>query len=101
MDDSTLQLSWEPPFTWPQYEILHYTVDMENRSSGYVLPPVTLSPSETAHTLRASAPLQSCAELRFSVTAHTAIGAGTPAVVTGGFPIGEEWCGQARVSLEF
>ena len=95
VDVSTLRLRWEPPFTWRGFEILRYTVNMENRSSGYVLPPVTLSPSETAHTLRASAPLQSCAELRFSVTAHTAAGVGTPAVVTGGFPIGEEWCGQA------
>jgi len=87
VDATTLRLSWEPPFTWSQYEILRYIVTMENRSNGDVLPPVILNPSNTTYIITASAPVQSCAELRFSVTAHSALGASTPAVVAGGFPI--------------
>ena len=94
VDATTLRLSWEPPFTWPQYEILRYRVIMENGSNGDTLPPVILSPSDTTYIITASAPVQSCAELRFSVTAHSALGASTPAVVAGGFPIGEERTGM-------
>ena len=94
VDAVTLKLSWDPPFTWPQYEILRYTVIMENRSNGDVLPPGILNPSDTTYIMTASAPVQRCADLRFSVKAHSALGASTPAVVAGGFPIGEEWTGH-------
>ena len=67
---------------------------MENRSNGDVLPPVLLNPSDTTYIITASAPVQSCAELRFSFTAHSALGVSTPAVVAGGFPIGEERTGM-------
>jgi len=100
VDAVTLQLSWEPPFTWPQYEIVRYTVIMENRSNGDVLPPVVLNPSDTTFITTTSAPVQSCAELRFNVTAHSALGASTPAVVAGGFPIGEEWTGSPCVLIQ-
>ena len=63
---------------------------MENRSNGDILPPVILSPNDTTYIITPSAPVQRCAELRFSVTAHSALGASAPAVVAGGFPIGEE-----------
>jgi len=99
VDAATLHLSWEPPFTWPQYEILHYIVNMENRTNGDVLPPVILGPNDTTYIITASAPVQSCAELRFSVTAYSALGASTPAVVAGGFPIGEEQHEQAVVAF--
>jgi len=50
---ATLQLSWDPPFTWPQYEILRYRVIMENRSNGDILPPVILSPNDTTYIITA------------------------------------------------
>ena len=86
---TTLQLSWDPPFTWPEYEILNYTVRMENRSSGITEGPVVLSPTDLTYTLTTSAPVQHCAKLRFNVTASNALGDSPPAVVTGGFPKGK------------
>ena len=88
MNATALQLSWDSPFTWPEYEILNYTVRMENRSSGITEGPVVLSPTDLTHTLTTTAPAQHCAELRFSVTASNALGDSAPAVVTGGFPKG-------------
>ena len=92
MNATTLQLSWDPPFTWPEYEILRYTVRMENRSSGITAEPVVLSPTDLTYTLTTSAPVQHCAELRFNVTASNALGDSDPAVVTGGFPKGGISC---------
>ena len=89
MNATILQLSWDSPFTWPEYEILNYTVKMENRSSGVTERPVVLSPTDLTYTLTASAPAQHCAELRFNVTASNALGNSAPAVVTGGFPKGK------------
>ena len=88
MNATILQLSWGPPFTWPEYEILRYTVRMENSSSGTTAEPVVLSPTDLTYTLTTSAPAQHCAELRFNVTASNALGDSAPAVVTGGFPKG-------------
>ena len=90
MNATALQLSWDPPFTWPEYEILRYTVRMENRSSEITdQGPVVLSPTSLTHTLTASAPVQHCAELRFNITASNALGDSAPVVVTGGFPKGK------------
>ena len=83
---TTLQLSWIPPFTWPDYQILNYTVRVENRSSGITDSPMVLTPTDLTYTLTAEAPAQHCAELRFNVTASNALGDSVPAVVIGGFP---------------
>ena len=89
MNATTLQLNWDPPFTWPEYEILNYTVRMENRSSGITERPVVLTPTDLTYRLTGSAPVQHCAELRFNVTASNALGDSAPAVVTEGFPKGK------------
>ena len=90
MNATTLQLSWDPPFTWSEYEILHYTLRIENRSSGITNQgPVVFSPTDVTYTLTTSAPVQHCAELRFNVTASNALGDSVPAVVTGGFSKGK------------
>ena len=86
---TTLQLSWNPPFTWPEYKILYYTVRIEDRSSGITEGPVVLSPTDLTYTLTASAPVQHCAELRFNIIASNALGYSAPAVVAGGFPKGK------------
>ena len=91
MNATTLQLDWDPPFTWPDYEILNYTVTMENRSSGITDSPVVLTVTDLTYTLTAEAPAEHCAELRFNVTASNALGDSAPAVVIGGFPKGKVW----------
>ena len=86
MNATTLQLSWDPPFTWPDYEILKYIVRVDNRSSGTTESSVVLTPTDLTYTLTAEAPAQHCAELRFNVTASNTLGDSAPAVVVGGFP---------------
>ena len=83
---TTLRLDWDPPFTWPDYQILNYTVRIENRSSGVTDSPMVLTPTDLTYTLTAEAPAQHCAELRFNVTASNTLGDSAPAVVVGGFP---------------
>ena len=91
MNATTLQLRWDPPFTWLDYEIQRYTVTMENRRSGITDSPVVLAPANLTYTRTAEAPAQHCAELRFNVTASNALGDSAPAIVIGGFPKGKVW----------
>ena len=101
MSATILQLRWDPPFTWPDFEIQHYTVTMENRSSGISADPVVLTPTDLTYTMITEAPVQHCAELRFNVTASNALGHSAAAVVTGGFPKGIGCSISRIIDLQF
>ena len=132
---TTIQISWLPPFSWEEYPIVNYTVQVRNRITGEVTNSIvtitetisaavtrevvnsTLSTttesgsatiieeemnSTTSATFTSAMPtpvtfihntphkgvVQNCEELVFSVSAANNIGWGSPAVVTGGFPMG-------------
>ena len=92
-----IQLSWLPPFAWAEYPIVNYTVQVYNRATGEVMNSFINATSEVLST---TAPMtftyntprgevmQNCEELVFIVSAASTIGWGSPAIVTGGFPIG-------------
>ena len=98
LNATTIQFSWLPPFAWAEYPIVNYSVQVHNRATGEVLnvfinatseivsttaPPVTF----TYNTPQGEV-MQNCEELVFIVSAASTIGWGSPAIVTGGFPIG-------------
>ena len=135
---TAIQISWLPPFSWADYPIVNYTVQVHNRITGEVTNSTvnatiteTLSAAVTIEvknstlnttttesgsatitkkemdsttsatsTSATAAPVtfihntphkgivQNCDELVFSVFAASNIGWSSPAVVTGGFPIG-------------
>ena len=135
---TTIQISWLPPFSWEEYPIVNYTVQVHNRISGEVtnstvnvtlietvssvaarevinstlntttseIGSATISEEEMNSTTNATftsamatpvtfihntphkGVVQNCEELVFSVSAANNIGWGSPAVVTGGFPMG-------------
>ena len=129
LNATAIQLSWLPPFSWADYPIVNYTVQVHNRITGEEMNStvnVTLTETLSAAVTRevmnslnssatiieeeintatststaAAAPVtfiqntphegvvQTCEELAFSVFAVNNIGWSRPAVVTGGFPIG-------------
>ena len=160
LNATTIQLSWLPPFSWEDYPIVNYTVQVHNRITGEVINstvnvtftetvsaavtrevmnstlnttsteagsatitgPATITGSATiideeinstinaASTSTTTAPVtyihnaphvgvvQNCEELVFSVFAANNIGWGSPAVVTGGFPIGNVCLSLVRSS---
>ena len=134
---TAIQISWLPPFSWEEYPIVNYTVQVHNRNTGEVINSIvnvtitealssavtreminsTLSTAtesgsatiieeemnsttNAAFTSATAVPVtfihntphkgvvQNCEELVFSVSAANNIGWGSPAVVTGGFPMG-------------
>ena len=98
---TTIQLSWLPPFAWAEYPIVNYSVQAYNSATGEVMNSFINATSEVLST---TAPvtfnyvvphgevMQNCEELFFSVSAASVIGGSSPAVVTGGFPIGTVYC---------
>ena len=97
LNTPTLQLSWLPPFTWVDYPIVNYTIQIHNRTTGNVMN-WTINSTDTSMTVVSpvtfnySKPqgevLQRCEELNFTVFAASNIGQSEPGQVNGGFPIG-------------
>ena len=97
LNATTIELSWLPPFSWEEYPIVNYRVQVHNRATGEVM---NLFINATSEMLSTTAPvtftyntpqgevMQNCEELVFIVSAASTIGWGSPAVITGGFPIG-------------
>ena len=94
---TAIQISWLPPFSWEEYPIVNYTVQVRNRisreitnSTVNVRSTETLSRTVTfIYTTPHGRVMQNCEELVFSVSSANNIGWSSPAVVTGGFPIGK------------
>ena len=93
---TAIQISWLPPFTWADYPIVNYTVQIHNRATGEVINSTVYAISEMfsrtvtfIHNTPHGRVVQNCEELVFSVSAASNIGWSKPAVVTGGFPIGK------------
>ena len=99
LNATTIQLSWLPPFSWAEYPIVNYSIQIYNRATGEVInlfingtstemvsmtAPVTFT-----YGVLQGGVMQNCEKLFFfSVSAASTIGWGSPAIVTGGFPIG-------------
>ena len=94
LNTTTLQLSWLPPFTWVDYTIVNYTIQIHNRATREVMNRIinVISTAMSPVTFNYSTPhgevLQRCEELEFTVYATSNIGQSEPGDVNGGFPIG-------------
>ena len=95
---TTIQLSWLPPFSSAEYPIVNYTVQVHNRATGDAMNSTInatstemfsmTTPVTFIHNMAHGRVMQNCEELVFIVSAANNIGWSSPAVVTGGFPIG-------------
>ena len=94
---TTIQLSWLPPFSWAEYPIVNYSVQVYNRATGEMMNSfinvtseilATTAPVTFTYNTPHGGVMWNCEELAFIVSAASIIGGGSPAIVTGGFPIG-------------
>ena len=94
---TTIQLSWLPPFSWAEYPIVNYSVQVYNRATGEMMNSfinvtseilATTAPVTFTYNTPHGGVMWNCEELAFIVSAASIIGWGSPAIVTGGFPIG-------------
>ena len=94
---TAIQIFWLPPFSWDEYPIVNYTVQVHNRITREVTNSTvnaTAAPVTFIHNTPHGRVMWNCEELIFRVFAANNIGRSKPAVVTGGFPIGNV-CGVA------
>ena len=92
LNATTLLLNWDTPFSWPEYDVLYYTVRMENSSSGEVKQwAMNATGNDTANVFPFSTEgevSQTCIELSFYVAASNIIGKSNETKISGRFPIG-------------
>ena len=93
LNTTTLQLSWLPPFTWEDYPIVNYTIQIHNRATRDVMNRIMNATAMSPVTFNYSTPhgevVQRCEELVFTVYASSNIGQSEPGEINGGFPIGD------------
>ena len=104
LDTATIELFWQPPFTWEDYSIVNYSIQVRNRTTGEAMMILTINTTSTSITFNFSTlhgeVMQICEELAFTVNAASNIGQSEPGVVYGGFPIGN-MCTNLLTSLVY
>ena len=85
INSSLLVLEWEEPFSWPEYPIDHYTLEVNVDPLNSKIIPKT----QTSVLLPRTGELRECRELGFSVRANNGLADSDIGTVQGGFPIGE------------
>ncbi len=84
MNDTTVKLLWDKPFTWEEFPILNYIVFGMNSSNGEVLVNATTEARKIAFTRR-----EGCSVLKFEVKAVSAVGESIPTTLLWAIPISE------------
>ena len=89
LNATTLQVSWDPPFTFPGHEILHYDITVENKTTGEaIIDSQRILVAEERALYVNGEMAQKCNELAFTVTATNDLGESDPTTVSGWLPIG-------------
>ena len=86
---TSVNVSWEEPFTWDLFPVLSYQVSVYNVSSGTHTNTYTLSGNETSQVITRHTETSVCSELRFEVTAKNGEGESGAGTTSGGFPVGK------------
>lgn len=91
----TLTLEWDAPFSWPQYPILHYDVDVTNHSEL-----VREAINETSIQFNTSGDYRECETIEFNVRASNVLNDSEYGSVTTGFPIGKNKINESVILME-
>ncbi len=82
---SSSVVEWEVPFTWEDFPILNYTVEVVNQTSSMVLARSVL-PQDVLSYNFTHFESSVCTNISFSVTASSSIGTSSPGVTYGALP---------------
>ena len=84
INESTIQVDWERPFTWDDLPITNYTVEVFNQTDD-MLSTSIISPQELSYSITRTTP-PSCTNLTFLVRAINSVGPSLPGITHGAFP---------------
>ena len=90
IDRATVGVKWEVPFTWEDFPILNYTLEvsmMMNQTNSTVLDTI-ISPDILSYNLTRVTPLSSTI-LTFRLIASNSVGHSEPGITYGAFPDGK------------
>ena len=90
LDELTVQVVWEEPFTWHSFPITNYSVDVINETSAELIDSTVLSPDMLSYTIAQRGPLDSCTPLLFKVNATNDVGTSFSGCVNGSLPTSKE-----------
>ena len=90
VNESSVQIRWEAPFTWQDYPIVNYTVEVTSQAIAELLTSVVLGPDSLSYTLTQMKYSNSCTNLTFSLHATSEVGTSLPGITYGAFPAGIE-----------
>lgn len=82
-----MEVEWAEPFTWEDFPIINYFVQVLNQTSNETLASEVLSSSISSYNITRKES-SSCSNIVFIVQAISAIGSSTSGVISGGFPAG-------------
>ena len=94
VNETTLQVQWEAPFTWEDFPITNYTVEVFNQTNR--LDEVVFNPNVFSYDITRMAPFFCGTNLTFYVLAINSVGISLPGIAQGAFPVRESmlmnWC---------
>ncbi len=89
IDGDTIGVEWEVPFTWEDFPIFGYTLEVVNQTNSTVLDITTMTPDILSYNLtRNDSETSSCTTILFSLQATSGVGSSAPGITYGAFPTG-------------
>lgn len=93
INETAVNVTWQKPFTWEQFDILNYIVRITNATSGEGIKNVTIHPTVNQAVMSyVMDNLEECHEIQFNVTAVNAVGKSRDGYVLIQFPKGTHAC---------
>ena len=89
MNATRILVRWETPFTWPGYEILQYSIMINDTDTGDVYSKIinATDANFTNTSISIETIAESCIKRIFAVSASSIVGWSDPGIIIGGFPI--------------
>ena len=88
LNRTSLQVSWNEPFTWPGFEIQSYSLLIRYTSSGNESKIQDIDATRRSYILMRDSAAEECKDIEFFLTATSDVGESSPHVAFGGIPKG-------------
>ena len=82
----TIHVEWEEPFTWNNFPINAYLVEIVNHTSNTLLSRTSLNPNNNSYSISQMSPQHFCTTLLVRVSASNVVGSSSFGYIYGGFP---------------
>ena len=82
----TIQVEWKEPFTWNNFPINKYLVEIVNQTNNTLLSRTSLNPNNCSYSISQMSPQRFCTTLLVRVSASNAVGSSSFGYVYGSFP---------------